>query len=186
MFDHFSIIAPIYERLIPPPDPELLRKMVQLTPDSIVLDAAGGTGRVSVLYAAEVQRIVVCDTSEGMLKEAENRGLETVQAAVEQLPFKDEEFDVIFLVDAFHHLQDQRKALKELLRVLKPTGAIIIEEPDIRIPLIKIVAFLEKIFLMRSHFVSVEQLSSWITDSTASSTIIHQDNLRVWLSIKKS
>lgn len=186
MFDHFSIIAPIYERLIPPPDPELLQKMVRLTPESVVLDAAGGTGRIAALYASEVQRIVVCDTSSGMLKEAKARGLETVQSAIEELPFDDEEFDVIFLVDAFHHLQNQRMALKELLRVLKPTGTIIIEEPDIRIPVIKIIAFLEKLFLMRSHFVPVEQMISWISESSGKSVITHQDDFRVWLSIKKS
>ncbi len=186
MFDHFSIIAPIYERLIPSPDPELLRKMSQLTPDSIVLGAAGGTGRVAALYASEVRRIVVCDSSAGMLKEARGKGLETVQAAIEELPFRDGEFDVIFLVDAFHHLQNQRTALKELLRVLKSTGILIIEEPDIRRPIIKVVAFLEKCFLMRSHFVTAEKISQWVADSGGKSTISHQDKFRVWFSITKS
>ena len=185
MLDHFSIIAPIYEHLIPPPDPSRLREMAELTRESVVLDAAGGTGRTSALYASEVHRIVVCDTSLGMLKEAQGKGLETVQAAIEELPFKDDEFDVILLVDAFHHLENQRKALKELLRVLKPTGTLIIEEPDIRYPLIKIIAFLEKLFLMRSHFVSVKKISQWVNDTGGNSTIKHQDKLRVWLSVTK-
>ncbi len=186
MFDHFSIVAPIYECLIPPPDPEILRELAQLTSESVVLDAAGGTGRVATLYASEVRRIVVCDASAGMLKEAQSKGLEAVQAAIEELPFKDEEFDVIFLVDALHHLQNQCKALKELLRVLKPTGTLIIEEPDIRYPLIKIIAFLEKLFLMRSHFVPVKIISQWVTDTGGNSTIRHQNKFRVWLAVTKS
>jgi ubiquinone/menaquinone biosynthesis C-methylase UbiE len=185
MFDHFSILAPIYERLIPPPDPGTLREMAALTPDSVLLDAAGGTGRVSALFVSVVHRVVLCDTAPGMLKQAEAKGLETVCCGVEALPFDDGEFDAILLVDAFHHLEDQRKALGELLRVLKSTGRLVIEEPDIRRPLVKITAFLEKMFLMRSRFVPPETIMKWIADAGGDATIVRRDHLRVWLVVQK-
>ncbi len=130
MVDHFSMLAPLYERLIPPPDPNALSALLALTPDCELLDAAGGTGRVSGAFAPAVSRVVVCDASANMLQEARRRGLETVQTEVETLPFADATFDDrILLVDAYHHLRDQRQALAELLRVLKPAGRMVIEEP---------------------------------------------------------
>jgi len=54
MFDPFGILAPIYERLIPPPDPRVLGELLELAPSHALLDAAGGTGRVAGVFAASV------------------------------------------------------------------------------------------------------------------------------------
>lgn len=186
MVDHFSMLARVYERLIPLPDPAALRPLLALTPDCEVLDAAGGTGRVSGTFAMEVRHTVVCDASASMLQEAQRKGLETVQAEVENLPFTDAVFDRVLLVDAFHHLRDQRQALAELLRVLKPTGRMVIEEPDIRRPLVKLVAFLEKVFLMRSHFVRPEKIVARVAEMQGHAAVARQDLFRVWLVITKT
>jgi demethylmenaquinone methyltransferase/2-methoxy-6-polyprenyl-1,4-benzoquinol methylase len=88
-----------------------------------------------------------------MLRQAQMKGkLLPVQTRVEILPFPDASFERILVVDALHHFRDQRVATQELLRVLKPGGRLVIEEQDIdRLP-IKILALLEKLILMRSHF----------------------------------
>ncbi|MDX9866349.1 MAG: class I SAM-dependent methyltransferase [Kiritimatiellia bacterium] len=162
MFDHFNIVAPFYERLIPPSDPSLLLSLLELAPACTLLDAAGGTGRVAGTLAALAGRVVVCDVSPRMLARARKKGLETVQAEVEALPFADASFDRILLVDAFHHLKDQRAATRELLRVMKPAGRLVIEEPDNRRLFVKIVAVLEKLFLMRSRFFRPESMMQLI------------------------
>jgi len=186
MVDHFSLLAPIYERLIPPPDPADLSALLDLTPDCELLDAAGGTGRVSATFATAIRRTVVCDTSASMLQEAQRKGLETVQSEVESLPFADATFDRVLLVDAFHHLRDQRQALGELMRVLRPAGRLVIEEPDIRRPLVKLAAFLEKACLMRSNFVGPEEMAAQVANLHAHASIALRDLLRVWLVVTKT
>ena len=188
MPDHFSILAPVYEWLIPPPRQggAVLRELLDLNSGSVLLDAAGGTGRVSSLFVSKVRRVVLCDTAPGMLKQASVRGLECVTAPVENMPFEDNLFDAILLVDAFHHLEDQRRSLRELIRVLKPGGRLIIEEPDIHRFLVKIVALLEKAGLMRSHFVPFETMISWVEESGGTATLVRRDALRVWLQVQKA
>lgn len=78
MLDHFNLLAPIYERLIPPPDAALLRELLDLSTEHVLLDAAGGTGRVAGVLAASVARAVVCDASPRMVEEARRKGLEGV------------------------------------------------------------------------------------------------------------
>ena len=185
MFDHFDLLAPVYERLIPPPDPDVLRTLLGLSPEHALLDAAGGTGRVSGTLAALVDRVVVCDASPRMLEQARKKGLETVQAELERLPFADATFDRILLVDAFHHVKDQRAALRELLRVMKPSGRLVIEEPDVRRLPVKVVALLEKLFLMRSHFKSPADIMGLIVEFGGIPTLARTDRFRAWFVVVK-
>ena len=180
MFDHFDRLAPFYERLILPPEPAVLGGLLDLAPSHALLDAAGGTGRVAGVFAASVARAVVCDASPRMLAQARQKGLEAVKAELEALPFADATFDRILLVDAFHHVNDQRIALRELLRVLKPAGRLVIEEPDVRRLPVKLVALLEKLFLMRSHFKTPAAMMRMIVEAGGVPTLAREDGFRVW------
>src|SRR3989339_557274 len=116
MFDHFDHLAPIYDRLIKGPDQRLLNSLLEPPTNGIILDAAGGTGRASRCLQDAARFIVVCDSSPRMLHAAKIKGMVTTLAHLEDLPFPDNCFDRIMLVDAFHHLKDQGTAIKELLR----------------------------------------------------------------------
>jgi demethylmenaquinone methyltransferase/2-methoxy-6-polyprenyl-1,4-benzoquinol methylase len=63
------------------------------------------------------------------------------------------------MVDALHHIDYQRETIHDLLRVLKPGGRLVIEEPDINLPVVKLVALGEKMMLMQSHFLSPKKIS---------------------------
>jgi len=182
----FDRLAPFYDRLVPRSAASPLPELLGLAADGVLLDAAGGTGRVSAPLAANVGRIVVCDVSETMLRQARLKGLETVQGEIEQLPFADETFDAVLLVDAFHHLNDQQAALRELLRVLKPRGRLVIEEPNIRRPLVKLIALLEKILLMRSRFYAPETILKMIAAAGGTARIASEDRFRVWITTGKT
>jgi len=159
----------------------VLRALLELSVEHTLLDAAGGTGRVAGTLAASAGRVVVCDASPQMLEQARRKGLETVQAELESLPFADAAFDRILLVDAFHHVKDQRVALRELLRVLKPSGKLVIEEPDLRRLPAKIVALLEKLFLMRSHFKSPADIMGIISEIGGLPALARTDRFRAWI-----
>jgi len=77
--------------------------------------------------------IVVADLSYEMLIIASQKdGLSPVCSHTETLPFPDETFARVIMVDALHHVCNQRHTVDELWRVLQPGGCIVIEEPDVR------------------------------------------------------
>lgn len=153
MIDHFGFIAPLYDRLIGPPDREQLRQLLQLPVAGALLDAGGGTGRVSGQLSSLVGQLVISDESTAMLRQAREKALCCpVAGLVERLPFPDSSFERVLVVDALHHFADQQRAIGELIRVLQPGGRLVIEEPDLRRLLVKGIALGEKLMLMRSHF----------------------------------
>ncbi|MBN1371311.1 MAG: class I SAM-dependent methyltransferase [Anaerolineaceae bacterium] len=156
---HFDFLAPLYERFIRPPDAARLSGLLELPGDGWMLDAGGGTGRVASLLCPLVERLVISDLSFPMAQQASGKGcVLPTQARVERLPFADDRFDRILVVDAFHHFGDQPGALSELVRVLAPGGRLVIEEPDIRRFAVKLIALAELLALMNSRFRSPAQI----------------------------
>jgi len=157
---HFDLIAPWYERLIHPQDPHRLLHVLHLAPEHRVLDVGGGTGRVAQ-FLKPARQVVVADLSVGMLRYARAKpGVQAAAALAEQLPFPDGVFNRVVMVDALHHVFRQAAAVQELWRVLAPGGRLVIEEPDLNLPLIKALAAGEKILLMRSHFLRPQQIAA--------------------------
>ncbi len=160
MFDHFRLLAPIYDRLIKPPERQRLQALLGLPAEGTLLDAGGGTGRVAQQLRPLVGALVVSDESPAMLHQARNKGLAaTVAAGVEQLPFASACFSRVLVVDALHHFADQQQAIAELVRVLQPGGRLVIEEPDLNRLAVKAVALAEKLALMRSRFLYPHQIA---------------------------
>ena len=152
-FDHFGLIAPLYNRGQEYSSLETMLEAARLPIDGRLLDVGGGTGRVASLLRGRAAQVVVADPSLGMLHFAGSKpGLHAVAACSEDLPFPDNFFQRVIMVDALHHVLDQTRTARELLRVLEPGGRIIIEEPDIRFFGVKLIALVEKLLLMRSHF----------------------------------
>ncbi len=159
MFDHFDVLAPVYERLISPPDRETMRRYLQPAPEMNLLDVGGGTGRVAQVLRDDFASIVIADLSAGMLKQARARGLDCVWAQSERLPFS-AAFDRVLMVDAFHHVIEQAETARDMFRALKPGGLLVIQEPDIHRWVVKLIAVLEKMALMRSHFMAAEAIGA--------------------------
>jgi demethylmenaquinone methyltransferase/2-methoxy-6-polyprenyl-1,4-benzoquinol methylase len=85
----------------------------------------------------------------------------------ETLPFANGYFSRIIMVDALHHVINQQGTVDELWRVLAPGGVLVIEEPDVRVFGVKLIALAEKIALMRSHFLSPPRIVALFSDSKA-------------------
>jgi ubiquinone/menaquinone biosynthesis C-methylase UbiE len=185
MLDHFSTLAPIYDRLFRSRDPQKLLSFLDLQKNDILLDAGGGTGRIGASLRPFIAQVVIADISYTMLKQTRMKnGLQPVCAPTEILPFPDNTFDRIVMVDALHHVGDASKTAAELWRVTKTGGLILIEEPDIRKGAVIILALIEKLLLMRSHFLSPPKIASLFEKIGAQFEITTQ-GFNAWIGITK-
>lgn len=184
-FDHFDLLAPIYERVIPPAAIEAMLRELDPSPSCRLLDAGGGTGRVSGFLQEHVGSVVLSDISMGMLKQAaEKEGIQPTCALTETMPFPDDFFDCILLVDALHHVNNQAETARELWRIVKPGGRIVIQEPDIRTFAVKLIAVAEKLALMRSHFLAPEAIADLFSFKGVDIDL-HSEDFSAWVIVKK-
>ena len=184
-FDHFGIVAPVYDRGIRTQAIERLRTLADLTPVDWVLDVGGGTGRIAEGLLPYVGGVCVLDRSLRMLQQATSKGrLACCLGAVEALPFAEGTFTKIVAVDSFHHFRDQAGAASELLRVLAPGGCLVIEEPDIRRFPVKLVALGETLALMRSRFRAPVELAQYFASPNTQVRVVEQSP-NFWAVVEK-
>ncbi len=187
MFNHFDWIAPIYDRIVRLPVSDRLHELLKLPVSGILLDAGGGTGRVSSRLNSFAGRLVVSDFSLPMLRQARTRhGLNALRARAEELPFADATFDRVIAVDALHHFFDQRKAIREFVRVLRSEGRLVIEEPDRDRLIVKILAAAEKTILMRSRIHSMNEILSMVAAEGMTAWIERGSGFASWVVADKA
>ncbi len=182
----FDLIAPLYDRLIRISEPEKIIELLDLPVQGTLLDAGGGTGRFAFHLLPFVDRVVLSDLSFSMLREAKAKPIPfIVQASSRHLPFPDGYFDRILVVDAMHHFDDQTGVIKDLIRLLKPNGRLLIEEPDIRRFLAKLIWFMEKLLLMRSQFYTPEELKTLVETHGGTAHIEDDGQFIAWVVVEK-
>jgi demethylmenaquinone methyltransferase/2-methoxy-6-polyprenyl-1,4-benzoquinol methylase len=174
-FDHFNLISKFYDRVTEFMVNEELVQLLDLPAQCRLLDAGGGTGRVAAALRNRVRSAVVADPSPGMLHYAKKKGLVTVCAPGERLPFSENSFDRIIMVDALHHVRNQSQTADELWRAITPGGRILIIEPDIRRLAVKLIALGEKILFMRSHFLSHEKIAALFREKSPFIKVVKSD-----------
>jgi demethylmenaquinone methyltransferase/2-methoxy-6-polyprenyl-1,4-benzoquinol methylase len=126
----FHRMAPLFDLVMPAPDNGSLTDGFALAarPVERVLDLGGGTGRVA--GRLDVAETFVVDPARGMLSHAVSQGIESLQGDGRSLPLATESVDAVVVVDALHHMPDQRRVLGEVARVLAPGGVLVVREFD--------------------------------------------------------
>jgi ubiquinone/menaquinone biosynthesis C-methylase UbiE len=109
-----------------------LARLVDLVgprPNWQALDTATGGGHTALVFAPHVKQMVASDLTQEMLdqvnKQVSEKGLtnvETQLADAEDMPFDDDQFDLVTCRIAPHHFPDIPKFVSEVHRVLKPDG----------------------------------------------------------------
>ncbi|HZP51792.1 demethylmenaquinone methyltransferase [Actinocrinis sp.] len=103
---------------------------VDARPGERILDLAAGTGTSSVPFQQAGASVVACDFSLGMLGVGRSRNPELDFAAGDalRLPFRDGAFDAVTISFGLRNVSDTTAALRELRRVTKPGGRLVVCE----------------------------------------------------------
>lgn len=95
-----------------------------------ILDLAAGTGSSSIVFLKPGVKVIASDFSNGMLEVGRKRHpeLEFVYADATNLPFENNSVDAVTISFGLRNVQEPKKALAEMHRVLKPGGKVVICE----------------------------------------------------------
>ena len=111
--------------------------VANLQPGQSVLDIAGGTGDLALAFARRVGphgQVVHTDINEAMLRTGRDRLLDagvilpTTVCDAEKLPFPDGHFDAVSVAFGLRNMTHKDAALREMARVLKPGGKLLVLE----------------------------------------------------------
>lgn len=103
-----------------------LQKALAGAPGPRLADLGGGTGNYALALQQAGWDPVVVDRSPEMLSHAAGKGLATVQADAQRLPFADQSFDAVTMISMLHHVEDRSAALAEARRVLRSEGRLVL------------------------------------------------------------
>ena len=108
-----------------------LEAVRELLPGGEGVEIGVGTGR----FAAPLGIGLGVEPSEKLASVAESRGVRVIRGVAEDLPLGDSSFDFALLVTTICFLDDPEKALREVNRILRPGGHVIIGFVDAESPL---------------------------------------------------
>jgi len=132
----YDEIAPHYDAAIRPLERWFLARLrastfQHLPDDARILEVGAGTGMNFVYYPDNAIGIAT-EPSTGMLQIAKGKerpgGMRLIQSCAENLPFKDDSFDVALATLVFCSVKSPAKAFAELKRVVRDGGSILLLE----------------------------------------------------------
>jgi SAM-dependent methyltransferase len=126
-----------------------------------ILDLGGGTGVLAARLADVLPATyTVVDPTPAMERYARKRtGIHVVLGRAEAIPFPDASFDAVVISDAFHHFPDQDGAVRELRRVVKPAGRVVMLEFDGRVWPVRLV---ERLVDPKGHLFAPEEFCAYL------------------------
>ena len=138
VINQFSLQAESYSRLTGSMNADrsaALRDVASVSPDDLVLDVCCGPGLLTIDLAPYVRHATGVDLTPAMLDQARatqaQRGLVNVawmQGDVCRLPFEAGSFSLVVCSAAFHHLEQPKQALGEMVRVCRSGGRIAVRD----------------------------------------------------------
>jgi len=95
------------------------------------LDVGCGYGEYIQLLSKKGLNVKGIDVDKKAIRGQEN----VIYSHAEKIPFKNENFDIITCIDVLEHVDDYEKSIKEIRRILKKGGKLILTVPNIQFPI---------------------------------------------------
>lgn len=185
----FDFVAPVYEKFHwgAWKTFKKIETIADFQSSDVVVDLGGGTGRIAKFLVGKVGNVTVIDLSEKMIEQCKKHpGLSCVVASGENLPIADNSIDKIILVDTLHHMRNQTQAIKEMNRILKTNGKVVIGEFNPSTIGGKLITILEKILKLGSIFHSPDLLVSLFSGNGFATQLFDADKKDYYIVAKKS
>lgn len=108
-----------------------LKKIISLMPEEkgIFLDGAVGLGILSEKLQKKGYKPFGIDLDIGAVFYCKKKGITSIMASLENLPFREGIFPLVISSETLEHLEDHKKALVEFYRVMKKGGFLIVSVP---------------------------------------------------------
>lgn len=100
-------------------------KKIKIKDCDIVMDIGSGTSPVSPIP----EKTIFFDISNESLEYLKNRGYKTLYGDIEKIPFKSNSVTIVLCSEVLEHVKDYKKSLKEMFRILKNNGTLILTVP---------------------------------------------------------
>lgn len=112
------------------------RKILDAVPFEVfnALDAGFGSGILFEELQRRARQVYGIDIGEGFVRFAHNQfkgGVKIIRSAVEKMPFRDGIFDCIVCSEVLEHAFHPAEAIKEMYRVVKSDGIVVITTPNV-------------------------------------------------------
>lgn len=125
----YDLFENIYNKSVYQSTGESVAKYIKNTDK--VLECACGTGAISIYIAPVCNKLFVSDFSDGMLKQAKKKlknfdNVEFEKVDITNIKAQNDSFDVVVAGNVIHLLPEPQNAMKELTRVCKDGGKLII------------------------------------------------------------
>jgi len=135
--DHYDAISGDYESHDPTQGKRVRKILSQVNFRKMtVLDVAGGTGYIGQTIKEMGGTYINIDISIGMLSLARKK-LSSIMgnhllvlSDVHKIPLQENKVDIALVSEVLEHVENPRKVLREVSRVLKPNGTIIVTNPN--------------------------------------------------------
>jgi ubiquinone/menaquinone biosynthesis C-methylase UbiE len=113
---------------------EIVRRWIQrlrpLDANDLLADCGAGTGIFAAGYMSTCRVVAIDDHEESLALASQRLGSARVmRGACTNLPLADRSVDVLTALDVIEHVEDDRNALMEFSRVVKPGGLVVITVP---------------------------------------------------------
>ena len=145
----------------------LFLRLLSPGPHEKILDVGAGKGAVaSLVQQTGLSEVVALDPSRKRIAHVERTypNLKTCRASSDSIPYDEGSFDKVYSTAAVHHFPDQEKSFREMARVLRLGGLLVIVDISPRTPLGRINRLLENGVLRYGlKFLELEELTRLLT-----------------------
>jgi len=142
----------------------ILNQWNLLRPGYEVIDIGAGEGKLDLELLNHIDvHFEFCDIDREKLASIPSKSSVSINVTdVSELDFPDESFDVAFCINALHHFEKPELSIREVIRVLKKNGKLLIVDYESQALLTRIFNIIAKVQKRHRHFFTLFELTKYL------------------------